>query len=102
VKVVSLQDTDFEASGPLVARLKKLGATVRTKYIKTLSHVVLSQAVQVDSNQRARNEDALALVFERVLQVGAEAHIVSPLWVQRSETLGARAEVRRPTHRCVH
>jgi hypothetical protein len=70
VKVVSLlEEEDFDGSSCLVNKLRKLGAQVRSKYIKTLSHVVLCQAVHLSSSQRLRNEDALARVFHKLRTV---------------------------------
>lgn len=77
VKVVSaFEEEDFDRNGCLVNKLRKLGAQVRSKYIKTLSHVVLSQAIHASNN-----EDALARIFDALTKVRtvARRRVVSRL-----------------------
>lgn len=91
VKVVSLDNTDFDASSALKSRLSALGATIRINYVKGLTHIVLARSYRADENS-IEDEKVLAEVIDKAKSAGAEAvKVVTPLWVHRSETLGHQA-----------
>jgi BRCA1 C Terminus (BRCT) domain len=83
----------FSQKAVLASKLQSLGARVKSRWSKEVTHVIFQKAGSCNAADKAAQDEELRELLDKADQAGA--CIVSPVWLEMCIRQGKRANVRR-------